>query len=70
MTCRFGVPMILGEASGNAANISTLSVLMNAGAMISFLRMFPTDANVLALFRAWNFSSSGTQFNWPISLFF
>ena len=44
---RFGVPIILGGASGNAASISTLVVLVAVGAIpLGFL----SNADVLALY--------------------
>ena len=49
ISCRLGVPMILGGVSGNAASISALSVLENAGAIL----ISCIDADVLASIRAW-----------------
>ena len=49
ISCRLGVPMILGGVSGNAASISALSVLVNAGAIL----ISCIDADVLASIRAW-----------------
>ena len=40
ISCKLGVPMILGGASGNAASMSALSVLLYAGVMVSFCRCF------------------------------
>ena len=54
ISCRLGVPMILGGVSGNAASIYALSVLVNAGAMV----ISCIDADVLAFDRAWKKKSS------------